>query len=171
MKVINFKKHNTKKIVFLVLFAFIATVLTTSFGMQNYYAVDFSTGIVTATTLNVRSGPGINYSVVATVQKNEYIRVFAGIGEWYVVQVDDNYVGVVNKKYVKAIYSNSGSSNTGSTSGSDSNTTTTTESTLTADELEVFKLINEQRTKNRSNSIKNRFASTESGKNKSKGYG
>lgn len=31
--------------------------VTTSFGMQHYYNVDFSTGLVTATNLNVRSGP------------------------------------------------------------------------------------------------------------------
>ena len=46
-------------------------IFTTSFGMQHYYKVDFSTGLVTATTLNVRSGPGTGYKVVATVKKNE----------------------------------------------------------------------------------------------------
>ena len=30
---------------------------TTSFGMQHYYKLDFSTGLVTASKLNVRSGP------------------------------------------------------------------------------------------------------------------
>jgi len=33
--------------------------------MQHYYNVDFSTGLVTATELNVRSGPGTQYKVVA----------------------------------------------------------------------------------------------------------
>ena len=43
--------------------------------MQHYYNVGFSTGLVTATTLNVRSGPGTKYNVVATVKKNEYITI------------------------------------------------------------------------------------------------
>ena len=47
---------------------------TISFGMQNYYNAGFTTGLVTATTLNVRSGPGISYKTIATVKKNEYIR-------------------------------------------------------------------------------------------------
>ena len=34
---------------------------------------------------------------------NQYIRVFAGIGEWYVVQVEGDYVGAVHKNYIKPI--------------------------------------------------------------------
>ena len=86
---------------------------------------------------------GTNYPVVAKVNKNEYIRVFAGVGNWYIVQVEGDYVGAVSKQYVKAIYqNNSGSGNSQGGSG------TTNTSKLTSDELEVFNLINEQRTKN-----------------------
>ena len=115
---------------------------TTSFGMQHYYKLDFSTGLVTATTLNVRSGPGIQYKVIATVKKDEYIRVFAGIGDWYIVQIEGDYVGAVSKKYVKPIYPNS-SNNTGGSSG-----TTTSTISMNDDEKEVFYLINKQRTNN-----------------------
>ena len=84
------------------------------------------------------------------MNKNEYIRVFAGVGNWYIVQVEGDYVGAVSKQYVKAIYpttgGSSGSSSGGSSSGS--GTTTNNTSSLTSDELEVFNLINEQRTKN-----------------------
>ena len=120
--------------------------------MQHYYKVDFSTGLVTATTLNVRSGPGTNYGIVATVKKNEYIRVFAGVGEWYIVQVEGDYVGAVNKKYVKAIYPNSNNSNNSSSNNSNSNSNTNT--TMTADEKEVFDLINKQRTQNGLSALK-----------------
>lgn len=100
---------------------------------------------------------GTNYPVVAKVNKNEYIRVFAGVGNWYIVQVEGDYVGAVSKQYVKAIYPNSGGSSTGgsstggSTGGSGSTTNT---SGLTTDELEVFNLINEQRTKNGLSALK-----------------
>ena len=128
-------------------------IFTTSFGMQHYYKVDFSTGLVTATTLNVRSGPGTGYKVVATVKKNEYIRVFAGVGDWYIVQIEGDYVGAVSKKYVKAIYPNSNNSgntenNTGNSSG------TQISSNMNSDEKEVFNLINQQRTNNGLSALK-----------------
>lgn len=57
MKVIKVKKSTILKIVLLFIFTFTVAKVTTSFGMQHYYNVDFSTGIVTASVLNVRSGP------------------------------------------------------------------------------------------------------------------
>ena len=116
MKIVTLKKKNILKFTMLIIFILMITTVTTSFGMQHYYKVDFSTGLVTATTLNVRSGPGTQYKIVATVKKNEYIRVFAGVGDWYIVQVEGDYVGAVSKNYVKPIYPNSGSSNTGNSS-------------------------------------------------------
>lgn len=98
---------------------------------------------------------GTNYNVVTTVDKNEYIRVFAGVGEWYIVQTDKDYVGAVSKKYVKAIYPSSSSSDntsSGTTSGSsstgNSGTSGTQTSSMNSDEKEVFDLINKQRTNN-----------------------
>lgn len=154
MKIVQIKKSNILKIIIIAVFTFTITKLTTSFGMQHYYNVDFSTAIVKASTLNVRSGPGTNYPVVAKVGKNEYIRVFAGVGNWYIVQVEGDYVGAVSKQYVKAIYPNSGGSSTGGGSTNGSGNTTTSTSGLTTDELEVFNLINKQRTKNGLSALK-----------------
>lgn len=137
MKVIRIKRKNILMFSSVLIFIFVFSIVTTSFGMQHYYNLDFTTGLVTATTLNVRSGPGTNYKVVAQVKKGEYIRVFAGVGSWYIVQVEGDYIGAVSKDYVKPIYPNSNSS------GSNTNN-----SNLTADELEVFNLINKQRTNN-----------------------
>ena len=148
MKIINFKL-NRKNFLGLTSFAFVIVfcMFTVSFGMEHYYKLDFSTGLVTATTLNVRSGPGIGYKVVTTVSKNEYIRVFAGVGDWYIVQVEGDYIGAVKKDYVKAIYpGTAGSGNTSSretTSGS-----TQTNSSMNTDEKEIFELINQKRAEN-----------------------
>lgn len=153
MKIINIRKKTIFKVSSTILFVMVICIFTKSFGMQHYYKVDFSTGLVTATTLNVRSGPGVNYNIVATVKKNEYIRVFAGVGDWYIVQVEGDYVGAVSKKYVKAIYPNSNSgTNSGSNSSSSGNTSNT--STLSSDEKEVFDLINKQRTNNGLSALK-----------------
>lgn len=150
MKFVMMKKRNILKVLVISIFIVIVFNISTVFGMQHYYNVDFSTGLVTASTLNVRSGPGTKYKIVATVNKNEYIRVFAGVGDWYIVQVEGDYVGAVNKKYIKAIYPGSSSGSSSSSSGSGSLNT----STMTSDELEVFNLINKQRTNNGLSALK-----------------
>ena len=76
MKLITIKKKNIRKISMLIVFFIMLGIFTSSFGMQHYYKVDFSTGLVTATTLNVRSGPGMQYKIIATVKKNEYLQVW-----------------------------------------------------------------------------------------------
>ena len=150
MRILTIKKKVILITVVSITFIFITFALTTSFGMQNYYKVDFSTGLVTATTLNVRSGPGTQYKVVATVTKNQYVRVFAGVGSWYIVQVEGDYIGAVSNKYVKPIYQNStpnaGNTNTG---------ISTNTSSMNTDEQEVFNLINKQRTDNGLPALKN----------------
>ena len=143
MKIITIKKKNILKLTTLVIFTVMIGVFSTTLGMQHYYKLDFSTGLVTATNLNVRSGPGTNYSIVTTVKKNEYIRVFAGVGDWYIIQTDQDYIGAVSKKYVKAIYPSSGGSGNTENTTQDNNQTL---SSLNEDEKEVFQLINTQRT-------------------------
>ncbi|MBR0427920.1 MAG: SH3 domain-containing protein [Clostridia bacterium] len=151
-------KTNKSKFLIIVLcitIVILAIMITKSFAMQSYYKVDFQTGLVTATNLYVRSGPGTQFKIVTSVPKNQYIRVFAGVGDWYVVQVEGDYIGAVSKKYVKPIYpgasnqgaSNSGGSNMG-TSANTNNNTGTISTTMNSDEKEVFDLINKQRTAN-----------------------
>ena len=150
MKIIKLKKNKVILIIFTIFFVVILTIITKSFGMQNYYNTGFTTGLVTASSLNVRSGPGTNFPVVARTYKNQYIRVFAGIGNWYIVQIEGDYVGAVNKQYIKAIYSNSSNnsiSKTNTNVGNNTSTSTNNQS-LTADEQETFNLINKQRQEN-----------------------
>lgn len=130
-----------KIILFIIIFLGIIFVSNKSTAMSHYQTVGTTTGLVTASVLNVRQGPGTNYSIATVVYRNEYVRVFAQIGNWYVIQTDKDFVGLVSKEYVKLIYPQSSSSGSGSSRG---NTSTT--SGLTADEQEVFNLINAQRT-------------------------
>ena len=55
MKIIRISKKVILVIILVITFVLVVTKLTTSFGIQNYYNLDFSTGLVTASTLNVRS--------------------------------------------------------------------------------------------------------------------
>lgn len=134
----------SKILISMLIFLILIGIMNISTAMLYYQTVRTPTGLVTATTLNVRQGPGTNYGIVTRVYKNQYIRLFAKIGDWYVVQTDDNYLGAVSSKYIKLIYPNTFGSQ-GSTGGGNTGTTT---SQLTADEQEVFDLINAKRVAN-----------------------
>lgn len=136
MKVIYLTKRKILISFMIMCIILIFSFFNSSYGMQHYYKIDFSTGLVTASKLNVRSGPSTKYGIITTVNKNEYIRVFAGVGDWYIIQTEQDYVGAVNKKYVKPIYQNNNTQNNN------------IENTLQNDEEEILNLINEQRTKN-----------------------
>lgn len=132
-----------KLIISLILFITIISISSISTAMTHYQTVGTTTGLVTASALNVRQGPETNYKIVTMVYKNEYIRVFAQIGDWYVIQTDKDYIGMVSKKYVKLIYPTGGASDE-----QESTTPPQTENAngLTADEQEVCDLINAKRT-------------------------
>ncbi len=143
------KDIKAKIILAITLFLGLMLCSNTSTAMLHYQTVGTPTGIVTATSLNVRQGPGTNFKSITLVNKNEYIRVFAKIGDWYVVQTDSNYIGAASSKYIKLVYPNS--SNNQNSSGGSTNTTT---SQLTADEQEVFDLINAKRVANGLSALK-----------------
>ncbi len=134
--------NKIKNLILLFIFIVIVGINSKSIAMTHYQIVPTPTGLVTATVLNVRKGPGTNFGITTVVYKNEYIRLFAKIGKWYVIQTDDDNVGCVSSEYVKLIYPES--------ANSDANTDeeNTTSSVLTQDELNVFNLINEQRRNN-----------------------
>ena len=146
MKVIRISKRKIMISCMLLIMFFIFSITSSSFGMQHYYKLDFSTGLVTASKLNVRSGPSTKYSIVTTVNKNEYIRVFAGVGNWYIIQTDSDHIGAVSKDYVKAIYPSSNNSNS-TNQGTSGNNNNNTLPSLNANEQDVLKLINAERTK------------------------
>lgn len=136
-----------KIIMCLIVFLGIICVSNHAKAMLDYQFIGTSTGLVTATRLNVRQGPGANFNIVTQVNKNEYIRIFAKIGDWYVVQTNNNYLGSVNVKYVKLIYPTTNTSNV-----KIENKEITSE--LTNDEIEVFNLINQKRIENGLTSLK-----------------
>ena len=89
---------------------------------------------------------------MATVKKNQYIRVFAGVGNWYIVQVEGDYVGAVSKKYIKPIYPKASGTNSNNSNNNSSNNELN--NSLSADEKEVFDLINTQRKNNGLSALK-----------------
>lgn len=105
MEFFNYIKKNKTFIILLSILVFaIFSVYSNSFGMEEMESLDFTVGQVTANKLNIRRGPGITYENVGILSKDNYIRVFAKIGNWYVVQTENNIIGAVSSDYVKPCY-------------------------------------------------------------------
>lgn len=174
MKKFLFKYKNVICIISCLIILFIS-IYSISFGSENVEKVDFEYATVTASHLNIRRGPGISYQAVGILKKGDYIRVFAKIGNWYVVQSEKNIIGTVYSDYIepytgteenplensKTNESNSNSNVTNITSESSASTGESTVETsssfetaldtpllnYTDDEKEFINLINAERKK------------------------
>ncbi len=125
-----------------IILILIITLFTSSFAMDPYEKVDFSLGIVNTDYLNMRSGSGINFDSISILTKNEYVRIYGKIGEWYIVQNEKNQIGTVNEKYITP---------TNETKAAATNAEVieeVSEINLTSEESELLSLINAERQKN-----------------------
>jgi len=149
---IYLKTKTCKIIIFALTILVVFTISKNMYAIKPYQKVDFTTGVVTGSSLNVRSGPSTSYSVVAKINKGEYIRVFAQVGDWYIIQTDADNIGAVSKSYIKPVYpsgNNVGNTNTNNNVNNNSGINEKEFSTeLTSDEKEVFDLINKERQAN-----------------------
>ena len=78
-----------------------------------------STGVVTASKLNVRKGPSTKYSRIGSFNKNKKITILGQSNNWYKVNLNGKE-GWVSKKYVK-VSGNSTSSSISQNSNNSSN--------------------------------------------------
>ena len=97
-------KHKVTIIALIVGIFCIFSIYSFCFGMDEIQNLDFNVGQVTANRLNVRRGPGIKYDSVGILSRDAYIRVFAKIGNWYVIQTENNLIGAVSADYIKPCY-------------------------------------------------------------------
>ena len=125
-----------------IILILIITLFTSSFAMDPYETVDFSLGIVNTDYLNMRSGAGITFDSISILTKNEYVRIYGKVGEWYIVQNEKNQIGTVNEKYITP---------TNETKAATTNAEVieeVSEINLTSEENELLTLINAERQKN-----------------------
>jgi len=57
--------------------------------------------VVPESGVNVRTGPGISYSIVASLSKGTKVTVISQSGEWYEIKLDGNKSGWVSGQYLK----------------------------------------------------------------------
>ncbi|MDR1001176.1 MAG: CAP domain-containing protein [Clostridiales bacterium] len=66
-----------------------------------FRAISVKEGVVEARVLNVRTGPGMNYPVMTALKKDTAITVVGVVGNWYVVIMPNNTVGMVYNAYIR----------------------------------------------------------------------
>jgi cell wall-associated NlpC family hydrolase len=59
------------------------------------------TGVVTATKLNVRTGPSTNYYIMHALWQGNRVKVTGQSGEWYKILLSDGRTGWVNRAYLR----------------------------------------------------------------------
>lgn len=83
-------------------FASIIAMFVLFIGIQSSipsYAATSTTKYVTASALNVKTGPGTNYKVVTTIKKNTSVKVLQTKGSWDKITVGSK-TGWVSNKYL-----------------------------------------------------------------------
>ena len=89
----------------IILLSFIIIILSIgiflkSFGMEQFEEPSFTLGVVNTNYLNMRTGPNITFKSIDILTKNEYIRILGKIGDWYIIQNEDNLIGTAHSKYI-----------------------------------------------------------------------
>ena len=110
--------------------------------MDAYESVEHSLGIVNTDYLNMRSGAGIDFTSIDLLNRNEYVRIFGKIGDWYIIQNEENQIGTAHSKYI-----NLADEQKAATTNSESIENVSTVN-LTSDETALLSIINEERAKN-----------------------
>jgi len=129
------------------LFTLCLCIFPVSIGMEDYENVEFSLGLVSANYLNLRAGPGTNFKSIDVLKKNEQLRIYSKIGDWYIVQNGKNLVGCAHSKYIISCEDEEITS-------SDIQKIEDEYSNLTSAEIELLTLINNERAKQNLTSLK-----------------
>lgn len=86
-KTLRFKRPK-KRILFIILFLFIALTAYATVALANSNTVK-----VNARAVNVRTGPGLSYSIMSQVFEGEQLNVLEEENEWYKVRISGDHVG------------------------------------------------------------------------------
>ncbi len=137
-----FRSNKVTIILCSIILILLIGIFAKSFGMDAYESVEHSLGIVNTDYLNMRSGAGIDFTSIDLLNRNEYVRIFGKIGDWYIIQNEENQIGTAHSKYI-----NLADEQKAATTNSESIENVSTVN-LTSDETALLSIINEERAKN-----------------------
>ena len=129
------------KKIFLSLLIFIILTSESSAVASIVKAPGFTKCTVNTTALNMRCGPSSDYKIIKTLKYGTELKAIGKINSWYIVQTNDDTIGMVSGWYISPI------ENTPTQSNTQNNTSNNTNNlTMTTNEQTIFDLVNEART-------------------------
>ena len=69
---------------------------------SGYYTSSDGSLYYTTTALNIRSGPGTNYSIIGTLAKGDYVTRIGQSGKWYQIATNNGVTAYVSSVYLKS---------------------------------------------------------------------
>ena len=123
---------------------------------EAYKSMELATGVVTATNVNLRTGPATTFDIICKLKKNQGITIIGKMGDWYAVYVGSSgNVGAITSQYVKVdtTKETTNKTNTKTVSAKTTKAVNTVTATATkakdisSDEQALLDLINKERKK------------------------
>ena len=69
-------------------------------GYLEYQNLDKFYATTTENIVNLRGGPGTNYSIYKKIKRNEKLEIIGKINDWYLVVTEDNFVGMIREDLI-----------------------------------------------------------------------
>lgn len=139
----EFVRKNKINLIFISIILILSiSLFATCFGIEENESINTSLGIVNTKHLNMRNGAGITFNAIDILNKNEYVKIFGKVGNWYIIQNEENLIGTVHENYITP---------TSEEKASVSNTEIiepVSSLNLSTDEEYLLNLINQEREKN-----------------------
>lgn len=127
-----------KKLLMILSF-FMLFLSSSSYASTTVKAPGFTKCTVNTASLNMRCGPSAKYSIVKTLKYGTELKAIGKISNWYIVQANDDTVGMVSGWYISPVTESEPTTN--QNLGTDVSTLT-----MTSDEETIFNLVNQART-------------------------
>lgn len=128
----------------LLILSFFVVFIPESFAASVVKAPGFTKCTVNTNLLNMRCGPSKNHSVVKTLKYGTELKAIGKINNWFIVQSNDNTVGMVSGWYITPI--DNVNNSTAENNTVENNTGTDVNNlTMTQDEQTIFNLVNQAR--------------------------
>ncbi|QNU67551.1 SH3 domain-containing protein [Ruminiclostridium herbifermentans] len=123
---------------------------------EAYKSMELTPGVVTASNVNLRTGPATTFDIICKLKKNQDITIIGKMGDWYAVYVGSSgNVGAITSQYVKVkeVKETTSKTNTKTASATPAKAVNTVTADaakvkdISADEQALLDLINNERKK------------------------
>lgn len=96
---IKYKNIKLKIYLGIITLCILLSVSFAIYSMEDIEEIKFN-GTVNAELLNLRKGPGLDYQIIGNLTFGEAVKVIGKINDWYIVQTNQNTIGLCSSEYI-----------------------------------------------------------------------